>query len=459
MKVKFQVFLSVSVISAIFLLSPAGLTAQSQCIYSWSPQISGTTSILNSVKAVSPMVAWVCGYNSTVRRTTDGGSTWINANPNPAMIPGNVETIEAIDAMNSWCATSPGANTFIYKTTNGGTIWTQVYANTSGFINGIRMVSSTAGYAFGSPVNSSFMWNVLVTTDGGTTWTPLPTRPQGTAGEQGFINSVQVSMPYMWFGGSFGSVYRSTNGGVNWTSAPTPGINSYVQALHFNSQTGLGLASSISMVKSTNGGVSYSVLTVPGAGNISGIEGAGNDLWFVRGENIYRSTNAGDNWAVEHNTGITMLAMNFVNNSISGCIEGWAVGYAGTIVKIIGLTVGTANNQNALPETYKLSQNYPNPFNPSTRIDYSIPLSKGVSNGQGITPPLKEAGLSAEGRGMVKLTVTDILGRQIAVLVNEYKPAGNYSVNFDATNIPSGIYFYKLEAEDFKAVKKMVVMK
>ena len=436
MKVKI-LFSSIPVIIVIFSLIQPDLFAQSQCIYSWSPQISGTTSILNSVKAVSPMVAWVCGYNSTVRRTTDGGSTWINANPNPAMIPGNVETIEAIDAMNSWCATSPGANTFIYKTTNGGTIWTQVYANTSGFINGIRMVSSTAGYAFGSPVNSSFMWNVLVTTDGGTTWTPLPTRPQGTAG----------------------SVYRSTNGGVNWTSAPTPGINSYVQALHFNSQTGLGLASSISMVKSTNGGVSYSVLTVPGAGNISGIEGAGNDLWFVRGENIYRSTNAGDNWAVEHNTGITMLAMNFVNNSISGCIEGWAVGYAGTIVKIIGLTVGTANNQNALPETYKLSQNYPNPFNPSTRIDYSIPLSKGVSNGQGITPPLKEAGLSAEGRGMVKLTVTDILGRQIAVLVNEYNPAGSYSVNFDATNIPSGIYFYKLEAEDFKAVKKMVVMK
>ena len=457
MKVKLHTFSPIPVIILILFLSD--LSAQSQCIYTWSPQASGTFSILNSVKAVSPMVAWAAGYNSTVRRTTDGGSTWINANPNPAMIPGNIETIEAIDAMNAWCATSPGTNTFIYKTTNGGTIWTQVYANTGGFINGIRMISSTAGYAFGSPENFTLLWNVLVTSDGGTTWLPLPTRPQGSAGEQGFINCVQVMEPYIWFGGSTGTVYRSTNLGINWTTAPTPGIAVYVQALHLNSQTGLGLASGTTMDITTNGGISFTPLPVPGAGNISGIEGAGNDLWFVRGENIYRSTNAGDNWAVEHNTGITMLAMNFVNNSISGCIEGWAVGYAGTIVKIIGLTVGTANNQNALPETYKLSQNYPNPFNPSTRIDYSIPLSKGVSNGQGITPPLKEAGLSAEGRGMVKLTVTDILGRQIAVLVNEYKPAGNYSVNFDATNIPSGVYFYKLETADFKAVKKMVVLK
>ena len=381
MKVKIQTFSSIPVIILTLLLSD--LSAQSQCIYTWSPQASGTFSILNSVKAVSPMVAWVAGYNSTVRRTTDGGSTWINANPNPAMIPGNIETIEAIDAMNAWCATSPGTNTFIYKTTNGGNVWTQVYANTSGF-----------------------------------------------------INCVQVMEPYIWFGGSTGTVYRSTNLGINWTTAPTPGIAVYVQALHLNSQTGLGLASGTTMDITTNGGISFTPLPVPGAGNISGIEGAGNDLWYLRGENIYRSTNAGANWTVEHNTGITMLAINFTNNSISGCLEGWAVGYAGTVVKMIGLTVGTANNQTSLPETYKLEQNYPNPFNPTTTINYSIPHE-----------------------GFVKLVVTDILGKQVAVLVNENKPAGNYSVNFDAANIPSGVYFYKIETGDFTAVKKMVVMK
>jgi photosystem II stability/assembly factor-like uncharacterized protein len=443
MKVK-VLFSSIPVIFAIFSLLQPDLFAQSQCSYTWTTQTSGTTSILNSVKAVSPMIAWAGGYNGTVRRTTDGGSTWINANPNSAMINGNVETIEAIDAMNAWCSTSPGPITLIYKTTDGGNIWTQVYAQTSGFINGIRMISSSAGYAFGSPLNSTFLWNILVTSDGGTTWLPLPTRPQGQAGEQGFNNCVQVMMPYMWFGGSFGSVYRSTNGGINWVNVPAPGLAIYVQALHFNSQTGLGLASSTTMDISTNGGTSFTPLAVPGAGNINGIEGAGNELWYVRGENIYKSTNAGVNWALDHNTGITMLAIDFVDNT-TGCLEGWAVGYVGTIVKMTGLTVGTPNNQNSLPETYKLSQNYPNPFNPVTKIEFDVPASNSTLSGA---------------KGLhVKLTVTDILGKQVAVLVNENKPAGNYSVNFDASNIPSGVYFYKLESGDFTAVKKMVVMK
>jgi photosystem II stability/assembly factor-like uncharacterized protein len=426
-------FLVTAFFSLLILLTPA-LQAQTGCSYTWTAQSTGTTAILNSVKAVSSSVCWVSGNSGTIRRTTNGGATWINGNPNPGMISGNVENIEAIDAINAWCSTSPGANTFIYKTTDGGNIWTIVYANTSGFINGIRMVSSVAGYAFGSPLNSTLLWNILVTANGGTTWLPLPTRPQGQAGEQGFNNCVQVSLPNMWFGASLGSVYRSTNGGLNWTNAPTPGIVIYVQALHFNSQM-LGLASGTTMDKSTNGGATFFPLPVPGAGNINGIEGSGNDFWFVRGSDIYRSTNAGSNWVLEHNTGITMLAIDFVDNT-SGCLEGWAVGYAGTAIKMTGVTVGTVNNQNSIPEIYKLEQNYPNPFNPVTNISFAIPKA-----------------------GFVRLTVNDLLGRESSVLVNEYKNAGNYSVKFDASNLPSGVYFYKLEAGGFTAVKKMMVLK
>jgi hypothetical protein len=205
----------------------------------------------------------------------------------------------------------------------------------------------------------------------------------------------------------------------------------------------LGLASGNIMDKTTNGGASFDTLPVPGTGNISAIEGVGNDFWFVRGSQIYRSSNSGAVWTLQFTTAFTLLAMDFVDN-LSGCQMGWAAGTGGTVVKMTGLPTGTSNNQNTLPETYKLEQNYPNPFNPTTTIKYSIPLSKGVSNGRGI---------------LTRLTVTDILGRQVAVLVNGYKPAGNYSVNFDASNIPSGVYFYKLEAGDFSYVKKMVVMK
>ncbi len=85
---------------------------------------------------------------------------------------------------------------------------------------------------------------------------------------------------------------------------------------------------------------------------------------------------------------------------------------------------------------FELSQNYPNPFNPTTTIKFSIPNEKFVS-----------------------LKVYDMLGREVSTLVNEVKFAGNYSVQFDAANLPSGIYFYTLHAGTYTATKKMILMK
>ncbi len=91
---------------------------------------------------------------------------------------------------------------------------------------------------------------------------------------------------------------------------------------------------------------------------------------------------------------------------------------------------------NILPETYSISQNYPNPFNPSTKIQFSLPEASNV-----------------------KVKIYDVLGREVARLVNEYKNAGTYTVNFNASNLSSGIYFYSLEAGDFHTVKKMTLLK
>jgi len=87
-------------------------------------------------------------------------------------------------------------------------------------------------------------------------------------------------------------------------------------------------------------------------------------------------------------------------------------------------------------EEYGLSQNYPNPFNPRTTIEYKIPKDE-----------------------FVKLTVYDITGRVVKELVNGYKAAGMYNVEFDASSHASGTYFYKLEAEDYKSIQKMMVVK
>jgi hypothetical protein len=94
------------------------------------------------------------------------------------------------------------------------------------------------------------------------------------------------------------------------------------------------------------------------------------------------------------------------------------------------------NEKLAIPTEYILNQNYPNPFNPVTTINYSIPKA-----------------------GNVKLTVYNAIGSKVATILNEYKPAGYYSVQFNASNLPSGIYLYKLESGIYSMAKKFILLK
>ena len=89
-----------------------------------------------------------------------------------------------------------------------------------------------------------------------------------------------------------------------------------------------------------------------------------------------------------------------------------------------------------ISKRFALEQNYPNPFNPTTTIVYSIPEN-----------------------AFVTMKVYDILGKEITTLINERKSAGNYSINFNASNLPSGVYFYRMQAESFVSTKKFVLLK
>jgi hypothetical protein len=123
---------------------------------------------------------------------------------------------------------------------------------------------------------------------------------------------------------------------------------------------------------------------------------------------------------------------------IKGCVINGTV-YGDT------LTVSVDDEEPNLPAEFSLSQNYPNPFNPTTTIKFTIPLS-----------PL----LGGDGRGgLVTLKVYDVLGNEIATLVNEEKPAGSYKINFNAANLPSGVYFYQLRAGRFVDTKKLILIK
>jgi hypothetical protein len=106
----------------------------------------------------------------------------------------------------------------------------------------------------------------------------------------------------------------------------------------------------------------------------------------------------------------------------------------------------TENNGTSLPD-FRLYQNYPNPFNPTTTIKYSVPVG---------TSPACPAGRFMK---FIQLKVYDILGKEIKTLVNENQPAGNYEVRFDAKDLPSGIYFYRIQSGNFSEIKKMILLK
>ena len=92
--------------------------------------------------------------------------------------------------------------------------------------------------------------------------------------------------------------------------------------------------------------------------------------------------------------------------------------------------------ENSLPQEFELQQNYPNPFNPTTVISYSVPID-----------------------GFVSLSVYNLIGEKVAQLVNTNVRAGNHQVSYHASELTSGVYFYKFEAAGFTSIKKMIILK
>ena len=128
-----------------------------------------------------------------------------------------------------------------------------------------------------------------------------------------------------------------------------------------------------------------------------------------------------------------------INDTVRVFVPGGYNGAGVANFEVIGCgptITGNSTIISSLPSAYSLSQNYPNPFNPVTKIAFSLPKN-----------------------GDVKLVVYDILGKEVATLVNDYRTAGTHSVEFNASNLASGVYLYRIEAGDFRDVKKMMLVK
>jgi len=201
------------------------------------------------------------------------------------------------------------------------------------------------------------------------------------------------------FAATYGSVFRSTDNGENWTQVRNGLPENYLMDLVINSN--------------------------------------GHIFAATYSNSVFRSTNNGDNWVLKNNglpSRTTSLAINSNGYILTGTVFGGV--YRG-----LNSTITIAKNHNVTPSTLLLEQNYPNPFNPSTKIRFTNYELRFTS-----------------------LKVYDVLGNEIATLVNEEKPAGSYEVEFSVgqnsiLSLSSGIYFYQLKAGSFIQTRKMILLR
>jgi photosystem II stability/assembly factor-like uncharacterized protein len=276
---------------------------------------------------------------------------------------------------------------------------------------------------------------ILRTTDGGTNWLL-----QSSSTGQNLYGVDFVDANIGTAVGQDGTIIHTTDGGTNWaaqTSGAIDGTLFSVSFLDLNNGIAVGYENTgILIVRTTNGGQEWTKISNSIVEDLYSVQYINSQVATAAGNIgiIYRSTDSGLSWARQDSgRSYGLHSVSFTNENI-----GTAVGENGTIFRTTNGGVTFINDQNnySVPKDFALYQNYPNPFNPNTTISYSI-----------------------NSKQFVKLKLFDMLGNEIATLVNQEKPAGTYKLTWNASNLPSGVYFYRIQAGSFVETKKMIFLK
>ncbi len=411
----------------------------------WIEQQSGVTTSLNAVYATvnSSNSAWICGDNGVVLRTTNSGTNWINVSGNLPVIYNFTSIIETGNQNVLITGRNSGGSSLVYRSTNGGLNWVLVFSQDLvqyyGFVNqGFLLL-------IGSPLNGR--WQIWRSTNFGTNWDSTGLRLFQSGNETGFINSVWSVDNMIWVGTNNSRIYSSPSGGVTWnTQSILPETESRTVVFSFilTDAIGYGLTGGTNVLKSSNSGSNWLQVVTPGSGFITAAacgHGMSASYWYTKGNKIYAGANA-DNFSYQY----TSPSGNYkhMHAQITGNSNVWAVRDNGGISKYTG-EIGIQIISNEVPESYSLYQNYPNPFNPTTKITFAI---------SELHLPLK--GGDKEG---VLLRIYDALGREVTTLINQQLTPGTYQTEWNASNYPSGLYFYTLTSGDFTETKKMILLK
>jgi photosystem II stability/assembly factor-like uncharacterized protein len=441
-------------------------------MYNWTLYFTSAGKVFKDVSFVNPQVGYIVTELGAVFKTTNGGINWVTKlnlgfpyywygvfalTPDTVIISGFNDQGNIYSGVVRWSY-------------NGGTTWTSdinLYLTGGvGWLDRVHFFNQNTGV-------------VMAATSGGLHYTT-----NGGKDSTGWTY-VQINSDLGWFAGSVdfqssGNIYasgihfaHSTNFGLNWATFPPADavFDGGTDFLDYNNLYGWTGGGSISPTvagwvhRTTDGGTTWSDRLNTFSYPIRALRFFNTNTGFISGGNvyseagwIYSTTNGGLNWNLDVNTAAEMFSINTVNVGSDSmdvwCVgsTGGATGYNGKAYKtrIGNPATGIKNVSSVTPSNYFLYQNYPNPFNPTTVIRFQI------SN--------PENGILKTGISPVVLKVYNILGKEVATLVNEKLVPGVYEVPFSINQIslnqiPSGIYFYKLQTNDFSSVKKMMLVK
>ncbi len=409
---------------------------------SWITQTSGTNNNLNCVDAVSDLVAWAAGDNSTILRTTNGGEVWDYVWDGPDTL--RFWSISGIDANHAlvtgtggkW---SEGTNvTYIFRTYDGGISWTKVFERTLGFLDDVTMFNQSNGFAIGGEIDGKFL--ILKTTNRGKNWEYSQTAPIALDGEYPLNTAITwLDNSTCWFATSHSRAFYTTDAGDTWDVVEIPSLQNVV-TIAFK-QAGEGLAASEnSMAKTIDNGESWQMIFPSPVGEIHHIVNHQDIFWALIDKSIYKSINNGLNWEKQISGEENLRFVSFITNQNGNF--GWSVGENGSIQKYEHeITHINIDKKAEIPNQFSLQQNYPNPFNPITTIQYSL------TNGTNVT-----------------LNIFNTLGQTVKSINSGFQQAGSYQFVWDGTNnegdqINSGVYLYQIITDDFTVVKKMAFLK
>jgi len=316
----------------------------------------------------------------------------------------------------------------LIRSKDGGDSW-EIIPNLSISYGLFFLAINSMGTCFASNISTG----MLRSTDGGITWDSISNINGGFAG-------LFISKAGNIFAATTSGLIRSKNNGQTWDTLHSflyfPyqfGMNPVTGTLFIGVDDINNTSSRALTFRSTDEGDTWTLIDTTG-NVIDAIYGAPNGYMFAGKGEVYRSINDGLTWS-KFGTGLP------TNNTmqIEALVERNGVLFAGDRVwglySISTTPTGISKEQQS-DYSFRLNQNYPNPFNPTTTIIYSL---------------AKE--------GNVKLTVYNAIGSKVSTIVNEYKPAGSYSVQFNGSNLASGIYLYRLESGNYSATKKFIMLK